>query len=232
MSQQNDLSNATDGALLEAQFDRRIAGHGRMVGSLILLVTIVGIPLIPFWLLFSLWYYPEYLRRISARLTSHTLEVQKGVFFRSEATIPLNRITDLRLHDGPVMRYYNLRGLKVETAGMSGDTGSEGDLVGVVDASEFRDAVLSQRQKVLGREEAAGSATASEGISETLVEIRDILARIEEQGSKRKVACYKSASIDCGIPSLSVGRVTQPYHPHLQSASTPRTTTSATLTAV
>lgn len=182
MSQQNDLSNATDGAPLEAQFDQRIAAHGRMVGSLILLVTVVGIPLIPFWLLFSLWYYPEYLRRISARLTSHTLEVQKGVFFRSEATIPLNRITDLRLHDGPIMRYYNLRGLKVETAGMSGDTGSEGDLVGVIDASEFRDAVLSRRQRVLGLEETAGSAPASEGISETLVEIRDILARIEEQG--------------------------------------------------
>ena len=182
MSQQDDLSTATGGMLLKAQFDRRIAGHGRMVVSLILLVTVVGIPLIPFWLLFSLWYYPEYLRRISARLTSHALEVQKGVFFRSEATIPLNRITDLRLHDGPVMRYYNLRGLRVETAGMSGDTGSEGDLVGVIDAAEFRDAVLSQRQKVLDREEAGESAPTSEGISEILVEIRDILTRIEEQG--------------------------------------------------
>lgn len=182
MSQQDDLSNASDGVILEAQFDRRISGHGRMVVSLILLVTVVGIPLIPFWLLVSLWYYPEYLRRMSARLTSHTLEVQKGVFFRSEATIPLNRITDLRLHDGPIMRYYKLRGMRVETAGMSGSTGSEGDLVGVVDASEFRDAVLSQRQRVLGAEDAPESPTAFDGTAEILSEIRDILARIEEQG--------------------------------------------------
>lgn len=182
MSQQDDLSNASGPVLLEAQFDRRISGYGRMVASLILLVTVVGIPLIPFWLLFSLWYYPEYLRRISARLTSHTLEVQKGVFFRSEATIPLNRITDLRLHDGPIMRYYKLRGMRVETAGMSGSTGSEGDLVGVVNASEFRDAVLSQRQKVLGAEDAAESPTSFEGTAEILSDIRDILARIEEQG--------------------------------------------------
>ena len=33
MSQQNDLSNATDGALLEAQFDQRIAAHGRRSSS-------------------------------------------------------------------------------------------------------------------------------------------------------------------------------------------------------
>jgi len=182
VSQQDDLSNASDGVLLEAQFDQRISGYGRMVVSLILLVTVVGILLIPFWLLFSLWYYPEYLRRLSARLTSHTLEVQKGVFFRSEATIPLNRITDLRLHDGPIMRYYKLRGMRVETAGMSGDSGSEGDLVGVVNAPEFRDAVLSQRQKVLGAEDTAESSTAFKGTAEILSEIRDILARIEGQG--------------------------------------------------
>lgn len=53
---------------------------------------------------------------MSARLRTTALEIRKGVFTRSEATIPLNRITDVRLHDGPLMRHYNLRGLKVETA--------------------------------------------------------------------------------------------------------------------
>ena len=100
---------------------------------------------------------PEYLRRISARLTTQALEVRKGVFFRSEATIPLNRITDVRLHDGPLMRHYGLRGLKVETAGQSGDTGSEGNIIGVIDAVEFRNAVLRQRQEALGSEQGAGS---------------------------------------------------------------------------
>ena len=156
MSEQESQPGVTGETVLEAQFDRKIGPHTRWTVSGWLVVSIVGIPLIPFWLLFSLWYVPEYLRRISARLTTQALEVRKGVFFRSEATIPLNRITDVRLHDGPLMRHYGLRGLKVETAGQSGDTGSEGNIIGVIDAVEFRNAVLRQRQEALGSEQGAG----------------------------------------------------------------------------
>ena len=106
--------------------------------------------MIPFWWLISFWYGPEYMRRVSARLTTNALEIKMGVFFHKESTIPLNRITDLRLHDGPLMRHYGLRGLKVETAG-SGEqnASSEGNLVGVTDAEGFCNAVLAQRQRVI-----------------------------------------------------------------------------------
>ena len=111
------------------------------------------------------------------------VEVKKGVFFRKESTIPLNRITDLRLHDGPLMRHYGLRGLKVETAGSGGGqyASSEGDLIGVIDAEGFRNAVLEQRQRVIKAEtgQAPAVAAASAPTSDTLVEIRDILTRIE-----------------------------------------------------
>ena len=183
MTMQSDQSSVTGDTVLEAQFDRKIIPYLRWIGVGWLVITVVGIPLIPFWLLISLWYGPEYLRRMSARLTTQALEIQKGVFFRSEATIPLNRITDLRLHDGPLMRYLGLRGVKVETAGQSGDTGSEGNLIGVIDAVDFRDAVLQQRQKALGSEETS-DAPRGGGDSEILIEIRDILKRIEEQGSR------------------------------------------------
>ena len=185
MSEQESQPGVTGETVLEAQFDRKIGPHTRWTVSGWLVVSIVGIPLIPFWLLFSLWYVPEYLRRISARLTTQALEVRKGVFFRSEATIPLNRITDVRLHDGPLMRHYGLRGLKVETAGQSGDTGSEGNIIDVIDAVEFRNAVLRQRQEALGSEQGAGSRNTAAGAAELLTEIRDILARIEAQGRDR-----------------------------------------------
>ena len=79
------------------------------------------------------------------------------------------------------MRLYKLRGLEVETAGQSGSTGSEGDMVGVIDAVEFRDAVLRQRQVVLNAEQAAESPETG-GVADILTEIRDILARIEAKG--------------------------------------------------
>ena len=185
MSGQESLPGVTGETVLEARFDGKIGPYTRWVVTGWLVVSVVGILLIPFWLLFSLWYVPELLRRISARLTTQAVEIRKGVFFRSEATIPLNRITDVRLHDGPLMRHYGLRGLKVETAGQSGDTGSEGNIVGVIDAVEFRNAVLRQRQQALDSEQGAGSPDGAAGATELLTEIRDILARIESQGREQ-----------------------------------------------
>ncbi len=176
-------SSVIGDTVLEARFDRGIVPYLRWTGSGYLVIMVVGILLIPFWLLFSLWYGPESLRRMSARLTTRALEIRKGVFFRSESTIPLNRITDLRMHDGPLMRRYKLRGVKVETAGQSGATGSEGSLLGVFDAAEFRDAVLRQRQKVLDEEQGSDSAAPDGGeVADILIEIRDILERIESKG--------------------------------------------------
>ncbi len=180
-SQRDDVTGET---VSEAEFDRNLIGYGRWIVSGVLLITVVGIPLIPFWLLFSLWYGPEYHRRSFARLTTQALEVRKGVFFRTEATIPLNRVTDVRLHDGPFMRFYKLRGLKVETAGQSGSTGSEGNLIGVIGAVEFRDSILAQRQNAVGVEEQGASPQPAADAPEILTEIRDILARIEEQGRR------------------------------------------------
>ena len=180
MSDASESMNVTGETVLEASFDPRIAGHGRWVVSLLSLTTVAGALLIPFWLLFSLWYYPEYLRRLSARLTTQAVEIRKGVFFRKESTIPLNRITDVRLHDGPIVRWYGLRGLRVETAGQAGqNAGSEGDLIGIIGAPAMRDAVLRQRQAVLGGEQTPAPAAAPAGDAQLLAEIRDILTRIE-----------------------------------------------------
>ena len=186
MSSGSSDSGATGEVLLDARFDRRVISYLRLLTTGFLFITLAGILLIPFWLIFSLWYLPELYRRQSARLTARAVEIRKGVFFRKEATIPLNRITDVRLHDGPLMRFFGLRGLRVETAGQSGqNAGSEGDLVGVVEAAELRDAILRQREMALGGEAASAPAQAagSDETTELLAEIRDILTRIERQGS-------------------------------------------------
>ena len=179
-------SGATGEVLVDASFERRIIPYTRLGVTAFLFITVAGILLIPFWLLFSLWYLPEHHRRLSARLTARAVEIRKGVFFRKESTIPLNRITDVRLHDGPLMRHYGIRGLRVETAGQSGqNASSEGDLVGVIDAVEFRDAILRQREAALGGEASPTPAqppTGSPDTAELLADIRDILTRIEKQG--------------------------------------------------
>lgn len=183
MTSSSTETSVTGQILYEADFDQRFASYGRMFISLIPLATVVGIVLNPFALLVSLWYYPEFFRRISARVTTQAVVIRKRVFFRKEATIPLNRITDVRLHDGPLMRHYGLRGVAIETAGQSGSSArSEGNLIGVIESEKFRDAVLAQRQKVMGSEDGGTSQATQPGTDQLLTDIRDILTRIEDQG--------------------------------------------------
>ena len=174
-----------DEVLLEAEFERRVMPYGRLAVALILVVTVVGIPLIPFWLIWSVSYLPRAYDRFSARLTPTSLEVTRGVYFRSDSTIPLDRITDVRLHDDPLMRMYRLQGLKVETAGAAGSGASaEGSLIGVVNAPAFRDAVLRQRE-VLQEGGSAATQTPPSSSADSdhalLIEIRDLLKSIDSK---------------------------------------------------
>ena len=180
-----DMTSSRDSVLQEAEFDRRVVRYGRLAVSLILIITVVGIPLIPFWLIWSLSYLPKAYDRLSARLTPTSLELTRGVYFRSDSTIPLDRITDVRLHDDPLMRMYGLQGLKVETAGQSGSSASsEGSLVGVVDAPAFRDAVLRQREILQdgGSTVSVAASSSRSSDNELLVEIRDLLRSIDSKG--------------------------------------------------
>ena len=175
------MTSSRDEVLLQAEFDQRVMGYGRLAVSLLLLITLVGVPLIPFWLIWSVSYLPRAYERFSARLTPTSLELTRGVYFRSDSTIPLDRITDVRLHDDPLMRFSGIQGLKVETAGQSGATGAEGNLIGVVDAPAFRDAVLRQREILQETGGPAPAVTAAGTETDLLVEIRDLLKSIDSK---------------------------------------------------
>ena len=57
--------------------------------------------------------------------------------------------------------------------------------MGVIDAAEFRDRILRQRQQAVSGEETPAASPAPVGDApEVLTDIRDILARIEAQGRR------------------------------------------------
>lgn len=143
-------------------------------------LLIVALPIV--WLFTTLHY-----KHLSCELTETAVKVNKGVLNKVEKTIPLEKITDVAFFQGPIMRYMNIDGLRVETAGQSG-TGSLVNLMGVDNSRAFRDAVLTQKDVVLGRKGmptpsgSSGVETgAGAGGSAELSEIRDILLRIEEK---------------------------------------------------
>ena len=107
-----------------------------------------------------------------------------------EKTIPLDKITDMGLIQGPIMRAMDLERLTVETAGSSAP-GALASVVGVINAREFRDAVMRQKELLADGKSDAQAATGAGGVespnsAETIAllrEIRDSLHRLEGRGA-------------------------------------------------
>lgn len=178
------MSDREARVLQTAEFESGVKSYWLLSGTLILLVTIVGIPLIPIYLILGFLFTGKYLDAMECELTDRSLRVKKGLLNKLEKTVPLDKITDLAHYQGPVMRMMGLEGLKLETAGQSsGPGGSLVSLVGVKNARAFRDAVLSQRDAVTESRgnTAAPAPVGSVSQDAVLVEIRDALLRIEER---------------------------------------------------
>ncbi len=163
--------------LFKAEFNPKIKTYLKTVGSLIFLITVVGIVLIPLWLIFASFYLKRYFERLECELTTRALRFKKGYIFHTERTIPLDKIQDLTFKEGPVLKYFGLSILKVETAGGTGQGEADLSLIGIIGASEFRQMVLEQRDKVT--DNSATSSNENEAVSEILKDIRDSLKRIE-----------------------------------------------------
>ena len=177
--------------LLEAEFNPKVCTYWLLSGGLILAVSVVGLPLAPLWFIVGTALTRRYLDRMACILTDRSLKVSKGWLVRVEKTVPLDKITDLGMVQGPIMRWLDIEALSIETAGQS----SQGALVrmtGIRNARGFRDAVLRQRDAVATRlgapaeGEAPGAPRAASGLDgAVLTDIRDTLHRIEGTRGER-----------------------------------------------
>jgi putative membrane protein len=171
--------------LREAEFNPKVTFYWLLTGVWILAITVFGIVLIPIWLVVGRAFTLRYLKRMRCTLTDRSLKVSYGLLNRVEKTVPLDKITDLGLVQGPIMRYLDLEALSVETASTSVN-GAAVRMVGIVDGRAFRDAVLKERDRVTA---IAGTPTSPApqptptptGSDALLQDIRDTLLRIEEK---------------------------------------------------
>ena len=124
-----------------AEFSPKVCVYWLLSGAMIMCLTIVGIPLLLIWFPIGLIVTKKYLDSMECVLTDKALKVKKGIFIRIEKTIPLEKITDMGMVQGPIMRAFDLHTLTVETAGQSG-VGALVSLIGIIDAPGFRETVL------------------------------------------------------------------------------------------
>jgi putative membrane protein len=164
--------------LHKAEFNPRIKSYILWYGSLILVLSVVLIPLLPFWLILGNIYLNRYFERLECELTTRSLRFKKGYIFQTERTIPLDKIQDLTFKEGPLLKFFGLSILKIETAGNTGQNSADLSLIGIVNAVDFRNLVFEQRDKVT---EMSTATEETESTTELLKDIRDTLRSIDHK---------------------------------------------------
>lgn len=170
--------------LLEARFHGKLGLYWLTTGAAVLGISLVGIPLLLLWYPIGLWATSRYIANMSAELTTKKLIVRKGILTRTENTVPLDKITDMAMIQGPLMRMFGIHKLTIETAGQSG-TGALISLTGIEEAAEFRAAVMAQKSALAEQSQpveakvdvAAQTLTCLQNIEETLRRIEAKLSQ-------------------------------------------------------
>lgn len=182
------MNNRTADFPIRASFNAKLHTYLFWYGFFVLLASIAGILLIPFWVLgIGSWYSRRYIGSLECELTERYLRFQKGVLYQVEKTIPLDNIQDLTFKEGPLLRRFGLSILEIETAGQSGQGQNDMTLIGIENAAAFRDRVIAQRERITGRDDEAPRLKSGDGplesprVEQLLVEIRDALRAMASQ---------------------------------------------------
>jgi membrane protein YdbS with pleckstrin-like domain len=137
-------------------------------------------------------------------VTDRSLRVREGAFIVKENTISYANIQNIRVVQGPLLRYFGIWHLKVDTAGGgSGQKGQHGQgghsvqMAGIVNAHDVR-TLIQKRLRTRGTsaglgdpddidEDAARSMGAGPGLTEALRELKRATAALRVSAETRSV---------------------------------------------
>ena len=166
---------------VKAHFNPIIRTYLLLYVAFVLIATIIGIVLVPIWLLgVGQWWSRHYFDKLDCELSERSLRFQKGIFVQVEKTVPLENIQDVTFVAGPLLRFFNLCILKFETAGQSPNQAHDMELIGIIDAQTFRTQILDQRQKLIAARTGQHNQHPVFTDQALLTEVRDILRNIHQ----------------------------------------------------
>jgi len=161
---------ADRGHIMAVEFDRKIIVYWWMMANLGLLVTVVGIIAMVVWIPFGWIVHKKQFEHMSGALTDRSINMRMGWLFKKQQNIPLDKLTDVSIHEGPILNAFGVVRMQFETAGAAPFI-----LTGVKNSDQFRDLVLQQRDSLVSTPQQSAPSDDSNGV---LVEIRDILQQI------------------------------------------------------
>ncbi len=162
---------------------------GYLSGSIaILIACAVILTLIAGWYIF---WVGKYYQTIFFELKDDEVTWKRGVWFKMTGIVPYDRITNIDIYQGPLMRYFGFSSIKLQTAGYSAQARAEITLEGIVAAEDLRETIRSlirESRKVSGPSDATATPAVlrhamhdDTAVLEEVREIRRLLERIEKK---------------------------------------------------
>nr|AIE90598.1 hypothetical protein [uncultured marine group II/III euryarchaeote AD1000_04_H02] len=155
---------------MAVEFDRKIIVYWWIMANLGLLVTFVGIIAMVVWIPFGWIVHKKQYEHMSGALTDRSINMRMGWLFKKQQNIPLDKLTDVSIHEGPILNAFGVVRMQFETAGAAPFI-----LTGVKNSDQFRDLVLQQRDSLVSNPQ---QSAPSDDSNDVLVEIREILQQI------------------------------------------------------
>jgi membrane protein YdbS with pleckstrin-like domain len=144
-------------------------------------------------ILFGVW-TRLYYETMAYELHEDELRWRRGVWFRTTGIVPYNRITNLDLKQGPVMRWLGISTIAIQTAGYSGQASPEIRIEAIEHADELRELLRNAVRSCSasgdgtgtgGPAPASGEPVASTGTSLLILnELKRIRLLLEQQQKK------------------------------------------------
>jgi len=163
---------------MAVEFDRKIIIYWWMMANIGLLTSVVGIILMPIWIPFGWLVHQKQYEHMSGALTDRSINMRMGWLFKKQQNIPLDKLTDVSIHEGPILNAFGVVRMQFETAGAAPFI-----LTGVKNSDQFRDLVLQQRDSLVSTTQKSATSDDSGNV---LVEIRDILQEISTKISNEE----------------------------------------------
>ena len=158
---------------------------GNIQGALLLFFIIL--------LLNGLWWVPgmlltgPYYRSLSYEIQADEVIVNVGIFTKTVKHVPYRTVTNIEINRGLLDRWvFGIGTLKIQTAGMSGQSGVEEELVGMENVNDIYEIVVKELRRFRGgmtptmaEEELTISSEPIYALNEILEELRAIRGAID-----------------------------------------------------
>jgi membrane protein YdbS with pleckstrin-like domain len=93
-------------------------------------------------IVFVLSWIPRYFTSIAYELSTTEISWKRGVWFQQTGIVPYNRITNVDIMQGPLMRHFSFSALRVQTAGYSAQAKAEIHLNGIENPKVLQEMIM------------------------------------------------------------------------------------------